>query len=267
MNLPSKVPVPSIWGKIENQLSCRILSVPAAAGSKTKHKLYLTKTGWLLGEHEHLRDVLKNVTMEGLWKSELATVWQKSNKDHKGNERRMRFGRRAGDIMEPGAKAFASSAGSVADRTASLASRVHTQDHYQYADKNTIPRELEKDKDKAAAFASLSVESHHVVEKVLFNKLGMHEKCGPPFTVEKAVCVALNSEFHRRFMALRVEDRQEYNKENTKGRYCDDIISDLHTLYEGIYSDPSLAELKTLAGIINGAALWAMHDCKLFGAK
>jgi hypothetical protein len=252
--------------QIISKLKCWKLKVALSGGAAASKKVtvLLTKAGWVLGSYDDLRLVLEGCSMDGLWTSQLTAAWNEQNAlevKQKKNPRLMRFGRRAGDILEPGATSFPKKSGKLSDREYSISShsRRLSPDEKKAAihseDINTeTARQLEVDKKKAASYADSTIESHHVVEDNLFEKLKLR-KYHRVFEHGGAICVALNREFHQRYLSLKKWEREGFAKKRPSGG---DIISGLTDIYDDLYSDSSVDELRTVSHLIIAAVACAV---------
>ena|GEM_PF-4774078 len=263
---PDIIEYEALEGRIVDDLGCWKLGVAlngGAPGSK-KVTVLLTEGGWVLGSYNDLRLVLEGCSMDGLWASQLTVAWRERNDqelEKKQNPRLMRFGRRSGDILQPDSTAFPKASGKLSDRSYSISSHsrrlsadlkkreIHSEDI------NTeTARQLEVDKKKAASYADSTIEAHHVVEDNLFEKLKIREK-HRIFEHVGAYCVALNREFHQRYMSLKKWEREGFTKGTPAGG---DLIPDLVGIYNDLYSDTSLAELRTASHLIIGTVAKAL---------
>ena len=212
--------------------------------------------------------VCTGCSMEGLWKSQLVTAWKKRNKEAAGDKqppRMLRFGRRAGDIIEPDSKSFSGrpdfDSGDKSDRSDSISSRSRRLSSdpakaFQHAlDLPFNPltdRQLEVDKAKAASYSGRTVEAHHVVEDNIFEKLQLKH---PVFTRSAALTVALNPEFHQRFLSLKRKDRESFSDDQDG----EEVVEGLVGIYDDLYQDQSLAELHKVSLLIIGAVRKALE--------
>jgi hypothetical protein len=259
----------SLWTEISDALRCRKLSVAlngGAPGAK-KVKLLLSEAGWVLGGYSDLCAVATGCSMEDLWTNQLTAAWKKSNAEaakRKENPRPLRFGRRSGDVILPGAASFSGKpdfkSGRLSDREYSISShsrRLSSDDKKAAAHKQDVNREtarqLEKDKAKAASYAVRTIEAHHVVEDNIFEKLEL-EKKHPVFSRSQAVTVALNPEFHQRYLSLKKWERESF----VKNQPAATVVSSLKSIYDDLYKDSSLSELLTTSHLIIGAVRGAM---------
>lgn len=140
------------------------------------------------------------------------------------------------------------------DRTSSVSSHSRRESAgadkaFFYAKKITdAPRQLEVDSKKASSYSGRTIEAHHVVEDNLFEKLEL-EKKAIVFSRSEAVTVALNPEFHQRYLSLKKWEREAF----FKGQSIDKVIKGLVPIYDDLYKDSSLAELRKVARLIIGA--------------
>jgi hypothetical protein len=259
----------SLWTEIGDALRCWNLSVAlngGAPGAK-KVKLLLSEAGWVFGSYSDMCAVATGCSMEGLWNSQLADAWRKRNAEaakKKEKPRPLRFGRRSGDVIQPGAASFSGKpdfkSGRLSDREYSISShsrRLSSDEkkaaiHKEDINKET-PRQLEKDKAKASSYSVRTIEAHHVVEDNIFEKLEL-EKKHPIFSRSEAVTVALNPEFHQRFLSLKKWERDSFGK----GQSAATIVKALVPIYDDLYRDSSLGELLTVSHLIISAVSAAM---------
>jgi hypothetical protein len=267
--VPPKIQPVSLWTRISDVLDCRDFKVALDNGAPgaRKVKVFLTESGWLLGTYSDLCSVATGCAMVDLWSSQLVKAWRACNaeaKRRKENPRPLRFGRRAGDIIQPDAGDFSGkpdfNSGKLSDREYSISS--HSRRLSSDAEKAAIhrktinkitPRQLEKDKAKASSYSGRTIEAHHVVEDNIFEKLEL-EKKHPVFSRSEAVTVALNPEFHQRFLSLKKWERESFSKNQSAAA----VVSQLVPIYDDLYKDPSLDELLTVSRLIIGAVSGAM---------
>ena len=177
----------------------------------------------------------------------------------------LRFGRRAGDIIEPDTRSFSGKpdfhSGDKSDRTDSVSSRsrrLSSDENKAFQHALDLPfnpvtdRQLEVDKAKAASYSGRTVEAHHVVEDNIFDKLQLKH---PSFSRSAALTVALNPEFHQRFLSLKRKDRQSFSDDQDG----DEVVEALVEIYNDLYQDQSLAELHKVSLLIIGAVRKVME--------
>ena len=267
---PPKTDYNSLRRVIKDRLGCWEFDVPLLGGAPgaKKVKVLLTKAGWVLGGYDEMCQVCTGCSMEGLWKSQLVTAWKKRNQEAAGDKeppRMLRFGRRAGDIIEPDTKSFSGrpdfASGDKSDRTESISSRsrrLSSNEDRAFQHALDLPfnpvtdRQLEVDKAKAASYSGRTVEAHHVVEDNIFGKLQLKH---PVFTRSAALTVALNPEFHQRFLSLKKRDRESFSGDQDG----DAVVDGLVEIYNDLYQDQSLAELHRVSLLIIGAVRKALE--------
>ena len=266
---PPKTDYNNLRRVIKDTLGCWEFDVSLLGGAPgaRKVKVLLTKAGWLLGGYDEMCQVCTGCNMEGVWKSQLVTAWKKRNKETVGDKeqpRALRFGRRAGDIILPEARSFSGrpdfDSGDKSDRSDSVSSRSRrfsSNDAKAFQHALDLPfnpvtdRQLEVDKDKAASYSGRTIEAHHVVEDNIFEKLQLKH---PVFSRSDAITVALNPEFHQRFLSLKRKDRESFSG----GEDSDEVVEQLAEIYDDLYQDQSLAELHKVSLLIIGAVRKAM---------
>jgi hypothetical protein len=265
----SKIQPVSLWTQISDALDCWDFKVAldnGAPGAK-KVKVLLTESGWVLGSYSDLCSVATGCAMVDLWSSQLVKAWRARNaqaKKAKQNPRPLCFGRRSGDIIQPDAGDFSGKpdfkSGKLSDREYSISS--HSRRLSSDAEKAALhkkginvvtPRQLEKDKAKASSYSGRTIEAHHVVEDNIFEKLEL-EKKHPVFSRSGAVTVALNPEFHQRYLSLKKWERESF----VKGQSAATVVSALAPICDDLYKDTSLSELLTVSRLIIGAVMGAM---------
>lgn len=107
------------------------------------------------------------------------------------------------------------------------------------------PRFTDQFDEVANFYKDKTLEAHHIVEKSILKTLGVN---GGELADEQAPCVLIVAELHQRLFTTEVTASRGLFSKGMKG---DDVYRELKKIYDALYRDSVMEDLRDIAEIIN----------------
>lgn len=220
--------MPNVWNTITSSVT---LMKPVA-----QYDAWVTKGGdpklrWVIGSYKTLRELAPALRTD-------AALWGKYGAFD------ARLGRRDSDRSPLGVRTHKSFRSAIEGVPANKMGHAEKTGIAHRADGNATRRITEQWDAAADYFDDATLEAHHIVEKSILGVIG---KNNGDLDNAQAPCVLIAAELHRRLYTSEVAgSRDKFSPSMGAGK----ARTQLTTIYNDLYSDPKMGDLKAIADII-----------------